>query len=188
MKKLISIALVLALAVSIFALAGCSNDGQSSASNSDSSESATEAQKTETAKVSKFEAYLTYNPDEYKYDENLTEILSNDENTYIYAHVFDETEVAREKEQFDGRATKEGLTEVKYGEMDLDNYKAKTVTYKSKTGYSKEYFITFDQKIGDWAVAAEIFAFLGDDLSNEAKMDEIAKTLVVKPENKSDDK
>ena len=88
----------------------------------------------------------------------------------------------REKEQFEGRADKENLKEVSYGEIKLDNYDAKTVTYVSNGNYSKEYFIVFKDKIGEWAVGAKLFACLGSDNSYEAKMDELAKTFEVLPE------
>ena len=184
MKKLISIMLALVMAAGTFALAGCGNNEQSPASSSDSTESVTEAIKNlEKAKVSKFEAYLTYDPNEYTYDEDLLELFCKaDEDKYIYGAVFDETEIDREKEQFEGRADKENLKEVSYGEIKLDNYDAKTVTYVSNGNYSKEYFIVFKDKIGEWAVGAKLFACLGSDNSYEAKMDELAKTFEVLPE------
>lgn len=188
MKKFISITLVLALAVSAAALAGCSNDGQSSASSSESSESATEAKKTETAKVSKFEAYLTYDPDEYTYDKEQLELFSKtNEDQYIYGEVYDSTEIDREKEQFDSRESNDKLKDVKYGEINLDNYTAKTVTYKSSGTNVKEYFIVFDNQIGDWAVGAKVFANIGKDLNDEAKVDAVVKTFEVKPQSKSDE-
>ena len=91
MKKLISIMLILVLAAGTFAIAGCGNDEKSSDASGDSSQSETEAEKKlETAKVSKFEAYLTYDPDEYVYDADLLELFYKaDEDKYIYGAVFD---------------------------------------------------------------------------------------------------
>lgn len=190
MKKLISIMLILVLAAGTFAIAGCGNDEKSSDASGDSSQSETEAEKKlETAKVSKFEAYLTYDPDEYVYDADLLELFYKaDEEKYIYGAVFDETEIDREKQQFEGRADKSNLKEVSYGELKLNNYNSKTVTYLSNGKYSKEYFIVFENKIGEWAVGAKLFACLGKDKSFEPQMDELAKTLEVKPEKKSEDK
>lgn len=190
MKKLISIMLILVLAAGTFAIAGCGNDEKSSDASGDSSQSETEAEKKlETAKVSKFEAYLTYDPEKYIYDKDLLELFyKDDENKYIYGAVFDETELKREKEQFEGRAGKTNLKEVSYGELKLNNFDSKTVTYKSNGNYSKEYFIVFDEKIGGWAAGAKLFSCLGADKSFEPQMDELAKTLEVKPEKKSEDK
>ena len=185
MKKLISIMLVLVLAAGTFALAGCGNSNNSSSDSGSGSSDA--SKKLDKAKVSKFGAYLYYDPDEFTYDEEQLELFSKDDQQYLYGEVYDETQIERENKQFDERAKKTNLSDVKYGEMDLDNYHAKTVTYKSSGGYSKEYFIVFEQKVGEWAVAAKVFAMIGDDLSNEAKVDAVAKTFEVNPERKTED-
>ena len=186
MKKLISIMLVLVLAAGTFVIAGCSNnENPSGDSGSDSSD---QSSKLEKAKVSKFEAYLTYDPEKYIYDKDLLELFyKDDENKYIYGAAFDETELKRENEQFEGRAGKTNLKEVSYGELKLNNFDSKTVTYKSNGNYSKEYFIVFDEKIGGWAAGAKLFSCLGADKSFEPQMDELAKTLEVNPERKTED-
>lgn len=178
--------LVLVLAAGTFVIAGCSNnENPSGDSGSDSSDQSSTLEK---AKVSKFEAYLTYDPEKYTYDEDLLELFyKDDENKYIYGAVFDETELKREKEQFEGRAGKTNLKEVSYGELKLNNFDSKTVTYKSNGNYSKEYFIVFDEKIGGWAAGAKLFSCLGADKSFEPQMDELAKTLEVNPERKTED-
>lgn len=186
MKKLISIMLVLVLAAGTFAIAGCANNENSSSDQG--SDSSDQSSKLEKAKVSKFEAYLTYDPEKYIYDKDLLELFyKDDENKYIYGAVFDETELKREKEQFEGRAGKTNLKEVSYGELKLNNFDSKTVTYKSNGNYSKEYFIVFDEKIGGWAAGAKLFSCLGADKSFEPQMDELAKTLEVNPERKTED-
>ena len=187
MKKLISIMLVLVLAAGTFAIAGCGND-ESSSSDSGSGSSDSD-KKLEKAKVSKYESYLYYDPDEYTYDKDLLELFGkDDENKYIYGAVFGEDELDREKKQFESRGSKSNLKEVNYGELELKNYNSKTVTYKSNGNYSKEYFIVFENKIGEWAVGAKLYACLGPDKSYESKMDELAKTLEVNPERKTEDK
>lgn len=180
MKRIITLTLTVLIIISgVFALTACSNKSGGSGNEITTAAEATTEAALKEAKISKHEVYVTFDTADYNYDEELTEIISRDGSSYLYAKGLNESELEARRDSFDALQDNDKLTNVYYSEMQAGEHTAKTAVYTDGKGFYKRYFIELAAPAND-LYGIEIQASLGADKMPEADFDEMVSTLTIK--------